>query len=182
MSRTNTSRCGSRITSPHESTSPSATRAAISQPPRPVVESIASAANTLLDSAAPPMSVPARARRSARSPTLRPLSRARGASAGARALPAEARAKVCPCHSEAREYRGPKRAECLFDGDTADVGDGHADHWKISVVQSPPWRRTSCARAGPPGRSWKSRKKSRSTSMPPCGAQLTRSSHERRSG
>jgi transposase len=31
-------------------------------------------------------------------------------------------------------------------------------------VQSPPCRRTSWARAGPPGRSWKSRKKSRSTS------------------
>src|SRR5262249_33300112 len=40
-------------------------------------------------------------------------------------------------------------------------------HWKISVVQSPPCRRTSCARAGPSGRSSKSTKKSRSTSIPP---------------
>ena len=57
-----------------------------------------------------------------------------------------------------------------------------ADHWKISVVQSPPWRRTSWARAGPSGRSWKSTKKSGSISMPPSGAQLTRSSHERSPG
>src|SRR5690348_8174037 len=54
------------------------------------------------------------------------------------------------------------------------------DHWKISVVQSPPWSRTSCARAGPPGRSWRSRKKPRSSSIPPSGSQSTRSSHERR--
>ena len=47
--------------------------------------------------------------------------------------------------------------------------DRNADHWKISVVQSPPWRRTSCARAGPSGRSWKSTKKSGSTSIPPVG-------------
>ena len=45
----------------------------------------------------------------------------------------------------------------LLDGDPNDVRD---DHWKISVVQSPPWRRTSCARAGPSGRSGKSTKKS----------------------
>ncbi len=41
------------------------------------------------------------------------------------------------------------------------------DHWKISVVQSPFCRRTSWARAGPSGRSEKSTKKSRSTSIPP---------------
>jgi hypothetical protein len=81
---------------------------------------------------------------------------------GVRAHPGEAGAKVCPCQSEACEQRGTKGAECLFDGDAADVGDGHADHWKISVVQSPPWRRTSWARAGPSGRSWKSTKKSAS--------------------
>jgi hypothetical protein len=50
---------------------------------------------------------------------------------------------------------------------------GHDNHWKISVVQSPPWRRTSWARAGPSGRAWKSTKKSRSTSIPPCGWQFT---------
>ena len=50
------------------------------------------------------------------------------------------------------------------------------------VVQSPPWRRTSCARAGPPGRSWKSTKKSGSTSMPPSGEQLTRISHDLQPG
>jgi len=59
---------------------------------------------------------------------------------------------------------------------------GHDDHWKISVVQSPPWRRTSWARAGPSGRAWKSTKKSRSTSIPPSGWQFTFSSQERSSG
>ena len=56
------------------------------------------------------------------------------------------------------------------------------DHRKISVVQSPCWRRTSCARAGPSGRSWKSTKKSGSTSMPPFGSQSIRRSHERMPG
>ena len=56
------------------------------------------------------------------------------------------------------------------------------DYWKISVVQSPPWRRTSWARVGPSGRSWKSTKKSGSTSIPPSGEQFTRSSHERSAG
>src|SRR6266542_1469409 len=69
--------------------------------------------------------------------------------------------------------------EALLDGDAHDVRD---DHWKISVVQSPPWSRTSCARAGPSGRSWKSRKKSGSIVMPPFGSQLIRRSHERMSG
>ncbi len=55
-------------------------------------------------------------------------------------------------------------------------------HWKISVVQSPFCNRTSCARAGPPGRSSRSTKKLRSTSMPPSGPQSTRSNHERRPG
>jgi DNA-binding CsgD family transcriptional regulator len=59
---------------------------------------------------------------------------------------------------------------------------GHDDHWKISVVQSPPWRRTSWARAGPSGRPWKSTKKSRSTSIPPSGWQFTFRSQERSSG
>src|SRR6266508_1919800 len=56
--------------------------------------------------------------------------------------------------------------EALPDWDPHDVRD---DHWKISVVQSPPWSRISCARAGPSGRSWKSRKKSGSIVMPPFG-------------
>jgi hypothetical protein len=38
--------------------------------------------------------------------------------------------------------------DALLDWDPHDVRD---DHWKISVVQSPPWSRISCARAGPPG-------------------------------
>ena len=43
---------------------------------------------------------------------------------------------------------GEELQDALLDRQPEDVGD---DHWKISVVQSPPWRRTSCARAGPPG-------------------------------
>src|SRR2546427_3944027 len=39
--------------------------------------------------------------------------------------------------------------DALLDREPEDVGD---DHWKISVVQSPPWSLTSWARAGPPGR------------------------------
>ena len=69
----------------------------------------------------------------------------------------------------------------LLDRQPADVRERRT-HWKISVVQSPPGRRISCARAGPPGRSWKSTKKSRSSSIPPSGSQFTRSSHERSSG
>ena len=46
--------------------------------------------------------------------------------------------------------RPPARtAGRLLDREPADVPD---DHWKISVVQSPCWSRTSCARAGPSGR------------------------------
>src|SRR5206468_3899433 len=48
--------------------------------------------------------------------------------------------------------------------------------------QSPAGSRTSCARAGPPSRSWKSTKKSRSTSIPPSGRQLIFTSQERSSG
>jgi hypothetical protein len=59
---------------------------------------------------------------------------------------------------------------------------GHDNHGKISVVQSPPCRRTSWARAGPSGRAWKSTKKSRSTSIPPSGWQFTFRSQERSSG
>jgi hypothetical protein len=81
--------------------------------------------------------------------------------------------------NEERWAEGPER---LFNGHPGDVRERKADHWKISVVQSPPWRRTSWARAGPPGRSWKSTKKSGSTSMPPSGEHLTRSSHERSPG
>ena len=75
--------------------------------------------------------------------------------------------------AQREEKRRPERGD-LFDREAGDV----RDHWKISVVQSPPWRRVSCARAGPSARSWKSTKKPRSISMPPSGAQSTRSSQE----
>jgi hypothetical protein len=101
---------------------------------------------------------------------------------GLRAIGAEAGAQLRPCHRERHKQRGTEGSERLFDWEAADVCDGAADHWKISVVQSPPWRRTSCARAGPPERSWKSTKNSGSISMPPSGAQFTRSSQERRPG
>src|SRR3954454_6854318 len=81
-----------------------------------------------------------------------------------------------------QKQRGAEGSEHLLDRNASHVRDREAGHWKISVVQSPPWSRTSCARAGPSGRSWKSRKKSRSTSMPPAGSQSTLSSHERSSG
>jgi hypothetical protein len=102
--------------------------------------------------------------------------------AGARANQAQARAKPRPCQPKPHEQRRTDGANGLFDGEAADMREGHAGHWKISVVQSPPWRRTSWARAGPPGRSWKSTKKSGSISMPPSAAQLTRSSHDRSPG
>src|SRR5262249_56640470 len=66
-----------------------------------------------------------------------------------------------------------KLEDALLDRESHDVRD---DHWKISVVQSPFCRRTSCARAGPSGRSWKSAKKSGSISIPPLGSQSTLSS------
>src|SRR4051794_33817484 len=97
-------------------------------------------------------------------------------------LVAQASAKPGGGGPERQEERRSERAEHLLDGDAGDVGERQARHWKISVVQSPPWRRTSCARAGPPGRSWKSTKKSGSTSIPPSGSQSTRSSHERSPG
>jgi hypothetical protein len=53
---------------------------------------------------------------------------------------------------------------------------------KISVVQSPFCSRTSCARAGPPGRSSKSTKNPRSTSIPPAGSQSILSNQERSPG
>ena len=67
-----------------------------------------------------------------------------------------------------------ERRYALLDRDAADVGE---THWKISVVQSPPWRRTSCVRAGS-----NSTKKPGSSSMPPSGSQSTRSSQERSPG
>ena len=94
---------------------------------------------------------------------------ARGVRGGARAHTAQAGAKLRPCHPEPDEKRGTERPERLLDREAADVRERH---WKISVVQSPPWRRTSWARAGPSGRSWKSTKKSGSISMPPSGAQF----------
>ena len=118
--------------------------------------------------------------------SYRPARSARPPRAGAarwrESAPAQAGAKLRPCHPERHEQRGTEGPECLLDGDAADVREGRADHWKISVVQSPPWRRTSWARAGPSGRSWKSTKKSGSTSIPPSGEQLTRISHERSPG
>jgi hypothetical protein len=78
--------------------------------------------------------------------------------------------------AEGREQRGASRCEGLLERDAPDVCQRRC-HWKISVVQSPPWSRTSCARAG-----WKSTKKLGSTSIPPAGSQFTRSSHERSRG
>jgi hypothetical protein len=118
-----------------------------------------------------------------RSVALRELSSAQGSvRAGVSAHRAEAGAQLRPCHSKRDEKRGTEGREGLFDGDPADVRDGRAGHWKISVVQSPPWRRTSWALAGPSRRSWKSTKKSGSTSIPPSGEQSTRISHERSPG
>src|SRR5262249_3478841 len=84
--------------------------------------------------------------------------------------------------AEADGEGGRRRSHCwrepdgaLLDREPEDVGE---DHWKISVVQSPPCRRTSWARAGPPGRWWRSTKKSRSSCMPPSGLQFTRRSQE----
>ena len=95
---------------------------------------------------------------------------------------AQAVANLRPCHPNPHDERGAEGSDRLFDGDAADMREGGVDHWKISVVQSPPWRRTSWARAGPPGRSWRSRKKSGSSCMPPSGLQLMRNSQERSSG
>ena len=100
-----------------------------------------------------------------------------GVSLGGR-LPVESDAKPGDSDADRRKQRRAEGAERLLDREAADV----RDHWKISVVQSPPSRRASCARAGPPGRSWKSTKKSRSTAIPPSGSQSTFSSHERSSG
>ena len=80
------------------------------------------------------------------------------------------------------QERRPVGSKGLFDRDAADMCERKPHHWKISVVQSPPWSLTSCARAGPSGRSLKSTKKSGSTRMPPVGSQSTLSSHERSSG
>ena len=76
----------------------------------------------------------------------------------------------------------PAGASCSTLSSTGIPMTWASDHWKISVVQSPPWRRTSWARAGPSGRSWKSTKKSGSTSMPPFGSQSIRSSQRAQLG
>jgi hypothetical protein len=96
---------------------------------------------------------------------------------GGWARPAQSSAECRGRGAERHEKRRGERRDCLLDGRAGDVRE--RDHWKISVVQSPPWRRTSWARAGPVGRLWKSTKKSWSTCIPPSGEQLTRSSHER---
>jgi hypothetical protein len=75
-----------------------------------------------------------------------------------------------------------RRSELAVEAPVKREGAEAHSYWKISVVQSPPWRRTSCARARPAGRSWKSTKKSGSTSIPPSGEQFTRRSQERRPG
>jgi hypothetical protein len=67
--------------------------------------------------------------------------------------PAQASAECRGCGPDREHKRWDDRRKRLFDGDAGDVREWKADHWKISVVQSPPWRRTSCARAGPVGRS-----------------------------
>ena len=104
-----------------------------------------------------------------------------GRASGARSLTntraAQAGAKPRPCHPNPHEKRRTEGPDRLFQGDTADVRQRHSDHWKISVVQSPPWSRTSWVRAGS-----KSTKKPGSSSIPPAGSQFTRSSHERSPG
>jgi hypothetical protein len=90
-----------------------------------------------------------------------------------------------PPDASARRDRGdrqgpPAPTSAWISWPSETVGDDN--HWKISVVQSPPWRRTSWARAGPSGRAWKSTKKSGSTSIPPSGWQFTFRSQERSSG
>jgi hypothetical protein len=101
-----------------------------------------------------------------------------------RAAPArrEPRARDLP-HRLPLELRPPRRprAAARHQMVLAEMA-GPDNHWKISVVQSPPWRRTSWARAGPSGRAWKSTKKSLSTSIPPSGWQFTFRSQERSSG
>jgi AcrR family transcriptional regulator len=82
--------------------------------------------------------------------------------------------------------RGPRRRLRVLVDDYLPQGTADARwnlwNWKISVVQSPPWRRTSWARAGRPGRSWKSTKKSGRPASRRRASQLTRSSHERSPG
>ena len=102
--------------------------------------------------------------------------------AGLSAQTSQVGAKLGRSHPKPNENRGANGPDGLLDRDAAHVREGTADHWKISVVQSPPWRRTSWARAGPPGRSWKSTKKSGSISSPPWGKQFTRISQERSPG
>jgi hypothetical protein len=88
---------------------------------------------------------------------------------------------AAPAHADER-LREQRDREPGADEDRRRRLPGRPGHWKISVVQSPPCNRTSCARAGPSGRSLKSTKKSRSTSIPPLGSQSTRSNHERSPG
>src|SRR5581483_854416 len=83
---------------------------------------------------------------------------------------------------ERRDAGGARRGElqeALLDGEPHDVSD---DHRNTSEVESPPWRRTSCARAGPSGRLWKSTKYSGSTAIEPSSATSTLSRYERSSG
>ena len=78
--------------------------------------------------------------------------------AGARAHRAQAGAEAAPMPP-----RTPTTSAGPRDPSVSSTGMPRCGrrHWKISVVQSPPWRRTSWARAGPSGRSWRSTKKSR---------------------
>src|SRR5262249_5039896 len=77
-----------------------------------------------------------------------------------------------------RRAGGRELQDALLDREPEDV----RDHWNTSEVESPPWSRTSCARAGPSGRSWKSTKKSGSTAIDPSSATSTLSRYELSSG
>jgi hypothetical protein len=74
------------------------------------------------------------------------------AQAGRPAAPREPRARDLP-HRLPLELRPPRRPRPAARHQLvlAEMV-GHENHWKISVVQSPPWRRTSWARARPSGR------------------------------
>ena len=125
-------------------------------------------------------------RRARRTPAAQRASAARRRARSAEDAPRSPSLRAAPASAQHRgdgaephdEHRA-ERPDRLRDWDAGDVRE--PGHWKVSVVQSPPWRRTSRARAGPSGRSWKSTK-SRSISMPPSGEQFTRISHERSHG
>src|SRR5207249_2524315 len=93
------------------------------------------------------------------------------------------RAESCPTGNRDRRHNdragGYDLQNALLDRNPQDVGD---DHGNTSEVESPPWSRTSCARAGPSRRSWKSTKKSGSTAIEPSPAMSILSRYERSPG